>query len=73
MSNVQKLFLFSIFFILIFFVTNSSQQNQRLSKIKTKGKWFVDENDRIILFRGINAVQKSYGFHNCSHLFSKTI
>lgn len=31
-----------------------------LSKIKLKGKWFVDESDRIILLHGINAVKKEF-------------
>lgn len=32
----------------------------KLSPIKTRGKWFVDDQDRAITFRGINAVMKKF-------------
>lgn len=31
-----------------------------LDKISIKGKWYVDEDNRINLFRGINAVHKAF-------------
>ena len=56
-SRANYLFIFVIFFGVI---SLSKSQTQKLSKIKAKGKWFVDEDERIILFRGINAVQKNF-------------
>ena len=32
--------------------------NNGLSRVSTKGSWFVDESGRVIIFHGINAVQK---------------
>lgn len=32
----------------------------RLDKISLKGKWFIDEDGRVTLFRGINAVSKEF-------------
>jgi endoglycosylceramidase len=49
-----------IFFILFGILSFTIAQTQKLNKIKTKGRWFVDADDRIILFRGINAVQKNF-------------
>lgn len=31
-----------------------------LSKIKLKGKWFVDQDDRVVVLHGINAVEKKF-------------
>lgn len=40
--------------------TKSASSSARLSRIKVRGKWFVDEQDRVITFRGINAVMKKF-------------
>jgi endoglycosylceramidase len=56
-SRANYLFLF---LILLGITSLSIAQTQKLSKIKTKGRWFVDEDDRIILFHGINAVEKNF-------------
>ena len=31
-----------------------------LSRIRIKGKWFVDDQDRVVMFRGTNAVRKKF-------------
>ena len=33
---------------------------KRLDKISLNGKWFVDEKNRVVMLRGINAVKKSF-------------
>ncbi|CAF0798530.1 unnamed protein product [Brachionus calyciflorus] len=48
-------FLFIIFSIKIVHIELSS-----LPRIKIKGKWFVDQDDRVVLFHGINAVKKEF-------------
>jgi endoglycosylceramidase len=30
----------------------------RLDRIRIRGKWFVDESDRVVIFHGLNAVKK---------------
>lgn len=58
-----------IIFPLFLLITYSTQtthhkklgsETNRLSKIRIKDKWFVDEHNRVILFHGINAVQKEF-------------
>ena len=36
------------------------KHDQKLSKIQIRDKWFVDEHNRVVLFHGINAVQKQF-------------
>lgn len=39
----------------------STHENaKKLSRIKIRGKHFVDDQDRVVLFRGTNAVMKSF-------------
>lgn len=33
---------------------------ENLSKIKIKNNWFVDQDDRVVLFHGINSVEKKF-------------
>jgi hypothetical protein len=40
------------------FAIISASTSGDVDKIKIKGKWFVDSKDRVVLFRGINAVAK---------------
>lgn len=40
--------------------SSRTSSSARLSRIKVRGKWFVDEQDRVITFRGINAVMKKF-------------
>ena len=47
------------------FIVKASKYDTRLidttlSKIQIKDKWFIDENKRVVLFHGINAVQKEF-------------
>lgn len=37
-----------------------TQPKSTLSKIGIKGEWFVDEDGRVVLFHGINVVQKGF-------------
>jgi endoglycosylceramidase len=53
--QVECTFLFTLFFF-----SRHYESALKLSKISIKDKWFVDENDRVVTFRGINAVKKSY-------------
>lgn len=39
-------------------IVNDGVQSTRLSRIKLRGKWFVDELDRVVILRGTNAVEK---------------
>ena len=52
-----------IFFFLCFFSEFSSAKKLKsnlLSKIKLDGKYFVDQDGRVMLFHGINSVQKNF-------------
>ena len=42
----------------LFSFATSSQNG--LSRVRVNGKWFVDDAGRVMLFRGINAVRKSF-------------
>lgn len=52
---IKKIIVTFIFFLIHFDTIQPS-----LSKIKTQSNWFVDENGRIILFHGFNAVNKQF-------------
>ena len=50
---------FSILFLFVSLIRNESMSSKsRLDKIRIKGKWFVDEQERVVLFHGINSVRK---------------
>ncbi len=54
----------SFILLLVFNIVNSTRpfkknENEN-NKISLNGKWFVDTNGRVVLFRGINAVRKSF-------------
>ena len=40
------------------FIIKYPVRSIELSRIKLSGKWFVDEQDRVVLLRGTNAVNK---------------
>lgn len=44
-------------FICLFLITFPVRSSE-LSRIKLRGKWFVDEQDRVVFLRGTNAVNK---------------
>jgi endoglycosylceramidase len=50
----------SALFLLQILVKASGQTNPSLEKIKIKANYYIDQNNRVVLFRGINAVQKSF-------------
>lgn len=52
---IKKIFVTFIFCLIHFDTIQTA-----LSKIKTQSNWFVDENERIILFHGFNAVSKQF-------------
>lgn len=71
-KKTEGFFLHSILILLVFSLgkcddnSNSTtveatndNSTSKLSKIRIKDKWFVDENGRVMLFHGVNAVQKS--------------
>ena len=49
--------------LLAHLIEGKQSTTNRLSKIRIKDKWYVDEDDRVILFHGINAVQKSFPWY----------
>lgn len=60
-----KLFCSIIFTLIIVTIIQAYKYDTRLidntlSKIQIKDKWFVDDKNRIVLFHGINAVQKEF-------------
>jgi endoglycosylceramidase len=51
----------ALFSVLTFFAFAAiSNAGTNLDRIKIKGNYYVDESNRVVLFRGINAVQKSF-------------
>ena len=63
-KELTKLYRFICFFCLLAFILGqpnyTKNSGSKLDKIKLKGKWFVDSNDRKVLFHGINAVKKEF-------------
>lgn len=39
---------------------NKNSKSPQLSRVRTKGNFYVDENDRVLLFHGVNAVAKTF-------------
>ena len=54
------MYLKQIIILIILSVKFKTYESERLDKISINGKWFVDESNRVVLLRGINAVRKSY-------------
>ena len=46
-----------IHILIVLFTLTAAEQ---LDRIRIKGKWFVDSKDRVVMLRGINAVQKQF-------------
>jgi endoglycosylceramidase len=59
MLKTLKAFIF-ICCLLNVIANTSGQSNSNLDKIKIKANYYTDQNNRVVLFRGINAVQKSF-------------
>lgn len=47
-------------FVLTILFSVLHNANSTLSKIKSDGRWFIDEDHRAILFHGFNAVNKEF-------------
>ena len=57
---MRAIFIKIIVLIALFTLTNSISTAGSLDKISLNGKWFVDSAGRVQIFRGVNAVQKSF-------------
>jgi endoglycosylceramidase len=55
MNYGWKILLYLLFNL---YLNVSTLNCEKLSKIRIKDKWFVDEHDRVVLFHGINVVRK---------------
>lgn len=52
----------ALYLIAILFAINEISCSG-LSKIKLKDKWYIDEDNRVVLFHGINTVQKAFPWY----------
>ena len=55
--------IYSLLVFLLFMLCAMSNGQQKLSKIRIQDKWYVDENNRVMQFHGINTVQKSFPWY----------
>lgn len=48
-----------VLLLLVVYVVNISEANS-LPKVRVKDGWFVDQDNRVLFFHGINSVQKNF-------------
>jgi endoglycosylceramidase len=58
--KIQQFLILGCFLGSLNCLASASKIKTGLSKIKTNGKWFVDENNRVMMFHGFNAVEKQF-------------
>lgn len=56
----SKNIIYEAFLIFVTIINYTDSLKSSLSRVKIKDKYYIDENNRVLLFHGINTVQKSF-------------